>query len=115
MDYSVKEIREVTVVTLGVKRATAEIAGEFKNLLVSLIEEKKIKKILIDMSNVEFADSSFLGSIVSGLKKISQNNGDIKICGLQPPVDEMFKLTRLFKVFDIFEGRDEAINEFPVI
>jgi anti-anti-sigma factor len=115
MDYSVKEIREVTVVTLGVKRATAEIAGDFKNLLVSLIEEKKIKKILIDMSNVEFADSSFLGSIVSGLKKISQNSGDIKICGLQPPVDEMFRLTRLFKVFDIFESRDEAINEFPVI
>lgn len=115
MDYSVTEIKEVTVISLGVKRATAEIAKDFKELLFNLIDEKKIKKILIDMSKVEFADSSFLGAIVSGLKKISLIKGDIKIFGLQPSVNEMFQLTRLFKVFDIFDNKDDAIDSFPVI
>lgn len=115
MNYTLKEIKEVKVITLGVRRATAEIAKDFKELLFDLIENKKIKKILIDMSMVEFADSSFLGSVVSGLKKATLIKGDIKISGLQPSVNEMFKLTRLFKVFDIFENRDEAIDSFPVI
>ncbi|MBN1633231.1 MAG: STAS domain-containing protein [Ignavibacteria bacterium] len=115
MNHTITEFKEVTVITLGVRRATAEIAKEFKELLFDLIENKKIKKILLDMTMVEFADSSFLGAIVSGLKKSSLNKGDIKIFGLQPSVDEMFKLTRLFKVFEIFENRDEAIDSFPVI
>jgi len=112
MSYSVTEINGVTVISLGLKRATAEIAKDFKSLLFNLVDEKKIQKIVIDMSEVEFADSSFLGAIVSGLKKITAIKGDIKILGLQPPVRAMFELTRLYKVFEIFDNKNDAINSF---
>lgn len=112
MSYSVSEINDVTLVSIGYKRATADIAKEFKTLLFDLIDNKNVQKMLVDMKEVEFADSSFLGAIVSGLKKITAVKGDIKILGLQPPVRAMFELTRLYKVFEIFDNRDDALKSF---
>lgn len=112
MDYNISVVNEVTIIALEIKRATAEIAKDFKGLLFELVDDKKVQKIIIDMSMVEFADSSFLGAIVSGLKKITAVKGDIKILGLQAPVRAMFELTRLYKVFEIFDNKDDAINSF---
>lgn len=112
MDYSTEEIQGVTIVTLHLKRATAEIAKDFKAFLFDLMDDKKATKVVLDLSGVEFADSSFLGAIVSGLKKITGVKGDIKIMGLQPPVRAMFELTRLYKVFEIFDNKDDVINSF---
>ena len=70
------------------------------------------KKLIINLTNVEFVDSSFLGAIVSGLKKVTAIKGDIKILGLQPPVRAMFELTRLYKVFEIFDNKQDVLNSF---
>ena len=112
MSYSVSEINGVTIISISLKRATADIAKDFKALLFNLVDEKNVQKVIIDMTEVEFADSSFLGAIVSGLKKITAIKGDIKILGLQPPVRAMFELTRLYKVFEIFDNKDDAISSF---
>ncbi|CAN5510807.1 STAS domain-containing protein [soil metagenome] len=112
MDYETKELNGVTFLSIYTKRATADIAKEFKTYLFSLIERDEKKKIIIDLTNVEFVDSSFLGAIVSGLKKVTGIKGDIKVLGLQPPVRAMFELTRLYKVFEIFDSRDDAVLSF---
>ena len=85
---------------------------DFKTYLFDLIKNNKETKVVIDLSNVEFADSSFLGAIVSGLKKITAVKGDIKIIGLQSPVRAMFELTRLYKVFEIFDNKDDVLNSY---
>ncbi len=112
MDYTVEEVNGVTVINVNARRAIAENAKDLKTLVFDLVEKKNVKKITLDLSAVEFADSSFLGAIVSGLKKITAVKGDIKILGLQPPVRAMFELTRLYKVFEIFDNKDDAINSF---
>lgn len=110
MNYSIEELRGITVVTVNLKRATEEHAKDFKTYLIDLIENKKATKVVPDLSSVEFADSSFLGAIVSGLKKINAVKGDIKILDLQSPVRAMFELTRLYKVFEIFDNKDDVLN-----
>lgn len=112
MDYETKEQNGVTFLSIYPKRATADIAKDFKAYLFSLIETDEKKKIIIDLSKVEFVDSSFLGAIVSGLKKVTGVKGDIKVLGLQPPVRAMFELTRLYKVFEIFDSREDAVLSF---
>ena len=89
-----------------------DVVKEFKELLFSTIDSNDTKKIILDLSDVEFVDSSFLGAVVSGLKKITAIKGDIKIYGLQPPVRAMFELTRLYKVFEIFDAKEDAVNSF---
>ncbi len=110
--YDLTEENGVVLVDLLQKRATMEVSKEFKEAFLNLIETSPSKNFILDFGKVEFVDSSFLGAIVSGLKKITALKGDIKILGLQPPVRAMFELTRLYKVFEIFENKNDAIASY---
>jgi len=64
--------------------------------------------IVLDMSAVEFVDSSALGAIVAGLKALGRS-GDLVIAGAQPPVTALFALTRMDKVFRMFPTTPAAV------
>lgn len=112
MNFNTVMKNDVLVIEVKLKRATSEYAQELKTLLFQKIDEENISKIVIDLSEAEFTDSSFLGAMVSGLKKIMSKKGDIKIASLQPAVRTMFELTRLYKVFEIFDSVEGAVNNF---
>ena len=65
--------------------------------------------ILLDLSAVDFIDSSGLGALVSVLKRMSPT-GKLVVCGLRDAAFNMFRLTRMDKVFPIFPSQDEALN-----
>lgn len=111
MSYSFNLEDEVLVVKVNVKRATVEFAGALKEELISRIDQGS-KNVLVDLSEANFVDSSFIGTLVAGLKKATMKNGDLKIVGLQDPVRAMFELTRLNRIFDIFDKTEEAIKSF---
>lgn len=66
--------------------------------------------LVIDLSGVDFVDSTALAALVQGMKRARQANGDLRLCGLQQPVRIIFELTRLDKAFDIFATQAEALN-----
>jgi len=70
------------------------------------------KNIIVDLKDVRFIDSSGLGVLVSGFKNASTRQGSLKLCGLQTQVKSMFELTRLHRVFDIFQTVDEALESY---
>ena len=112
MIFHVEQIDSVTCIKLIPRRATAEIAREFKDFLFDLIENCEIPKIVIDVEKVEFMDSFFLGAVVSGLKKSRLSNGDIKLADMQNSLLPIFKLMHLDEVFQIFPSKNDAINSF---
>ena len=101
----------VLVVEVLDKRATIEISSALKDELLKRLDHE-VCNVVIDLQNVEFVDSTFLGALVAGLKKATMKNGDLRISGLQEPVRAMFELTRLYKIFDIFNTQEEAIKSF---
>lgn len=112
MKYETAERDGVTIVRVDEERATIlQGVEEFKKALLDIIERGHIN-ILVDMSKVEFADSSMLGALVSALKMLTRKRGDLKILGLKPPVRAIFELTRLYRVFEIFEAEEDAIASF---
>jgi len=111
MQYTFKVENEILVVALNEKRATVDFSAELKEDLIQKIEEEH-KNVIIDLSITEFVDSSFLGTLVAGLKKATLKSGDLKIVGLQAPVRAMFELTRLYRIFDIFESVEDCLNSF---
>ncbi|MHB2155694.1 STAS domain-containing protein [Calditrichota bacterium GD2] len=113
MSFSFEMKDNILVARIHQKRATVEIAGDFKEQLLKKMDELGAN-VLVDLSVCEFVDSSFLGALVAGLKKATIHNGDLKIFGLQPPVSAMFELTRLYRIFDIFENEEEALNSFQL-
>lgn len=90
------------------KRIDAATATEFKEKLSEWIGSGN-RRIVLNLSEVDFIDSSGLGAIVSGLKKIG-NDGNLVICTVREPVMSLFRLTRMNRVFDIFASEDEAVG-----
>jgi len=90
------------------KRMDAHGAPDFKQKLATMVEEGN-RLIALDISNVEFIDSSGLGVLVSLLKQLG-GQGEIAIGGVREPVGGLFKLTRLDKVFQIFPDPQAAFG-----
>lgn len=111
MQYTFKAEKDILIVVINEKRATVDFSAELKEDLIQKIEEEH-KNVVIDLSLTEFVDSSFLGTLVAGLKKATLKSGDLKIVGLQAPVRAMFELTRLYRIFDIFESVEDGLNSF---
>jgi anti-sigma B factor antagonist len=88
------------VVKLTQTRLDAKIAVNFKEQMTALINEGNTK-IVLDLSGVDFVDSSGLGAIVTCLKVLGRK-GDLVISGVKNDVMTMFVLTRMDRVFQMF-------------
>jgi anti-sigma B factor antagonist len=88
-------------------RLDARLATVFKEQLLHLIASGH-PLIALDLSDVEFLDSSGLGAIVSALKQLN-GRGDLVIVGARPAVINLFRLTRMDKVFRMYAGSAEAV------
>lgn len=88
---------------LGADRAVA-----FKETIGRFIQRGE-KQIVLDLSCVQFVDSSGLGAILSILKRLSKD-GELVICGITEPVASMFKLTRMDRIFTVFPSAQDALN-----
>jgi len=79
---------------------------------VGVLTKKKPANIVIDLAEIDFVDSSGLGSLVASLRSVNKLGGDIKLASLQDPVRAIFELTRLHRVFEIFDDGDAAAKSF---
>lgn len=69
-----------------------------------------VRNVVVDLNGVDFLDSSGLGALVALLKRVSERGGDLKIAGLQKKVRMVFEITRAYKVFEIFDNANEAVQ-----
>lgn len=112
MDFTVENLENnICIVTVNKKKATLNEADKFKTLLFDKIQ-LGIKSVIVNLANCEFIDSTFLGSLVISLKKTTSNGGDLRLIGFQPAVETMFELTRMYRVFESFKTKEDAINSF---
>lgn len=111
MEFTRETQGEILVITVNLFRATLKEADNFKQTLVSEIDQGW-KKIVVDLSYCEFIDSTFLGALVVSLKKVTSTGGDLRLVGFQPSVHSMFELTRMYRVFESFKTQEEAIKSF---
>jgi len=111
MDFIKETYEDVVVEIVDLSRATLKEADEFKQRLAQNIEEGW-KKIVVDLSECEFIDSTFLGALVISLKKVTLIGGDLRLIGFQPQVHSMFELTRMYRVFESYKSKEEAVKSF---
>jgi anti-sigma B factor antagonist len=102
-----------TVVRPTEERLDIEVAGEFRSMLLSLIDEGH-RHLVIDLQDVQFVDSSGLGALVSALKMLKRTNtsGDVRLARVQPPVTSLLEIIRLNRVFTSYPTVDEAVQSF---
>ncbi len=110
MEITERRIEDMDVLVLN-GRLDAASAKELKNRVSHLVQENRVK-LIVDMENVDFIDSSGLGSLVSSLRVVNERGGDVKVVGLQKQVRSIFELTRLHRIFGIFDDVEAATKSF---
>jgi anti-sigma B factor antagonist len=110
MELITENIGEITIVTILAEALDADNAKWFKSRMLSVVE--KSKKIVLDMNHVQFVDSSGCGALLSSLRTITSNGGDMKLADVQKPVQVLFELVRLHRIIEIAEDREMAIRSF---
>jgi len=80
--------------------------------VVKPLAQEPCLKIVIDMEKTLFLDSSGCGGLVTSLKTLVNNHGDMKIARPTPRVLEILQLTRLHRVFEIHDSVESAVESF---
>jgi anti-sigma B factor antagonist len=110
MEIAVDKIGDVAVMAVPVEELDAGNTAEFKRDMSPILEDNT--KVVLDLSNLRFLDSSGLGSFLSCLRKLNSKGGDLKLCGMSPRVRTVIELVRMHRVFDIYRTKEEAVRAF---
>jgi len=86
-------------------------ATELRNRLYELIAQNK-KKVVVDLSNVEWMNSTGLGILISGMTSLRNNKGELKLTSVNEKVANLFEITKLAGVFDTYNTADDAVKSF---
>jgi anti-sigma B factor antagonist len=92
-------------ITLG------EGASTFRDTVRDLAA-KGDKKILLNLSDVTYIDSSGIGELVSGFTTVTNHGGVLKLLGLNKRVKDLLQITKLYTVFEVFDDESTAIRSF---
>lgn len=110
MKLEVLKENEVTILQI---RGSLDVSHQsnLKDQLYQVVDNGG-NDIVFDFQAVNFIDSSCLGVLVALTKKLRGKNGDIKLTNLSEDVKSIFQITRLDKIFEVFENNQEAVNSF---
>ncbi len=104
--------KNVTTVSFNVSSLTAGADMDSVAKQISeLILKQKPKNLVIDFLGVKFFSSQTLGILLDTRKKISELNGTMLICGINPQLYRVFKITNLDKLFSFYPDTQSAISE----
>jgi anti-sigma B factor antagonist len=69
-------------------------------------------KVIIDLGNAIFIDSSGIGALVAISREFSKKGGELRLMALTPAVQTVFEITRLYRFFEIYDTEEEALASF---
>ena len=100
----------VLVIRLQENRLDTNLVTDFKSKSAEFVKNGNVN-LVINMSSVQFIDSSMLGTLISLLKEVG-THGEIKLCNLTKNVKLVFQMTHLDKIFGVFDSEKKAIDSF---
>jgi len=106
---SVEYAENATIVTFTNEKILEEKDIQaLRESIMSVIEQAERINLILDFCNVRFLSSAVLGLLIRVSKKVYERDGQLRLCNINPRIYEIFKITRLTKIFDIYEDRESA-------
>jgi anti-sigma B factor antagonist len=106
------EVGGVTLVALNGRISLGEESGALREKLKSLIADGK-KKIVLNMAEIDYIDSSGLGTLVAAHLSAKNGGASIRLCNLGNKFHEVLQMTKLLTIFDVFDTEAAAVSSFP--
>ncbi len=111
MKIKVTERYEAVVIEISGNVMGGPEAAEFSEKIKSLIAEGK-KKIVVDLADVKFMNSSGLGMMISGLTSVKNGGGAMKLACVTEKIHSLLMITKLISIFETYDSVDEAVKSF---
>ena len=108
---SSRQVGDVTVVDAAGRITLGEGASTFRDTIRDLAA-KGSKKLLVNLSEVSYIDSSGIGEMVSSYTTITNLGGQLKLLGLSKKVKDLLQITKLYTVFEVFDDEASAVRSF---
>lgn len=110
---SIQYVDHATVLTFSDRQILEERnIRTLQESIMSVIDECENIHLVLDFCNVEFLSSAVLGLLIRVSKRVHEDNGQIRLCNINPKIYEVFKITQLTKVFEIHRDIDDALASF---
>jgi len=106
-----REIGDVAVIDFSGKITLGEASATLRHMVRELIERGH-RKILLNLDDVDYIDSSGIGELVGAHTTVHTAKGELKLMNLSRRVNDILQITRLFTVFDIQANEDAALRSF---
>jgi anti-sigma B factor antagonist len=104
-------VGDVTVMDAAGRITLGEGASAFRDAIRELVA-KGNKKVLLNLGEVSYIDSSGIGELVSGFTTVTNSGGQLKLVGLSKRVKDLLQITKLYTVFEVFDDETEAVRSF---
>ena len=106
-----RQVGDVTVMDAVGRITLGEGASAFRDAIRDLAT-KGDKKILVNLSEVSYIDSSGIGEMVSSYTTVTNHGGQLKLLGLNKRVKDLLQITKLYTVFEVFDDEATAVRSF---
>jgi len=106
-----RQVGDVMVIDAAGRITLGEGASVFRDSIRDLAG-KGNKKILLNLSEVSYIDSSGIGELVSGFTTVTNGGGQLKLVGLSKRVKDLLQITKLYTVFDVYDDEAAAVRSF---
>jgi anti-sigma B factor antagonist len=112
---SVENIGGAVVVTvLGERLLEDADIRTVHGSITNILERTPRARLVIDFRNIRFLSSAVLGLLIRASKRVYEKGGAMRLCGINPKVLEIFRITRLDKIFDIHPDVKDAVESLGV-
>lgn len=111
MQFSAKDVQGVTVISLSGNVLGGPDANVLNDQLRTLLESKKTR-VIIDLGDVQFINSSGLGMLIGGMSTMRKGGGEMKLARASKKVLTLLEMTKLTNLFDVHETVKAAVGAF---
>ena len=113
MNFSatIREAGEVSIVDLT-GHLNSFASGALREAVNRLLQQGR-KRVLLNAGGLLYLDSSGVGELVQSYMRVIKAGGEMKVVGLTPKIEEILKITQLYRVFPEFHDEQTALQSFP--
>lgn len=101
----------VTVVDFSGRITLGDGSALLRKMIRGLLDDHR-NKILLNLADVDYIDSSGIGELVSAFTAVKNRGGDLKLLHLTKKVRDLLQITKLFTVFDVYTDESTALSSF---
>jgi len=108
---TIRQVGDVTVIDANGRITLGEGSSTFRDSIKDLTA-KGNRKLLLNLGDVSYIDSSGIGEMVSGFTSVTNQGGQLKLLNLTKRVKDLLQITKLYTVFEVFDDEAAAVRSF---